>query len=697
MNLKEKEISPPTAAIKPFKMINHGIERIDNYYWLREKQNAEVIEYLKAENAYTEKVMDHTKSLQEQLFNEMKRRIKEDDISAIEKQGEYYYYWKTFKGKQYRAYCRNQNIDPINPDTEELLLDENVEAEGLDYYKLAFFKVSPNNTILAYSVDISGAEEFVICFKDLETGQIFPETIQNTSYSFVWGTDNRTVYYTTLNPQKQPDKVYRHVLGTDPISDELLYQELDERYDLSFKASNDYQYLFLTLRSQTTSEVHYIALKEGINNEFILFHPRDEGAKLEYYLEHQDGKFLIVTNADKAENFKLMESEIDKPNKQYWKEVIPHRKEIYLLEIVPKQNGLILYERTDGIKKIRVLTKEEDYYIEFPEEIYTTWQPSHLQESLVQITYESPIIHFNYTSLTNPTTRYEYNIQTKKLDIVKQEVVIGYKPEEYETKRVTATANDGSEIYISLVYHKKNVIKNNQALLLYGYGSYGYTIDPQFINYRISLLTRGIIYAIAHIRGSSSRGRHWYENGKFLTKKNTFTDFITCAEYLINEGWTSKEKLIIMGGSAGGLLIGAVINMCPDLFKGAIATVPFVDVVTTMFDETIPLTVLEYLEWGNPSDKEYFDYMLSYSPYDNVEPKDYPHLLITAGLNDPRVQYWEPAKWVAKLRSIKTDNRLLLLKTNMGAGHAGKSGRYDYLKDIAFYYAFFLDILGIIS
>ncbi|WP_455140477.1 S9 family peptidase [Candidatus Hodarchaeum mangrovi] len=695
MNLNEKKILPPKATIKPHKMINHGTERVDNYYWLREKENAEVIEYLKAENVYTDKMMDHTKLLQKKLFKEMKGRIKEDDVSTKEKHRNYYYYWKTFKGKQYRAYYRNTSNDSSSATHEELLLDENKEAEGLEYYKLGFFKVSPNDNFLAYSVDTSGAEEFVIYFKDLITGELFPETIQNTSYTFAWGGDNKTVYYTTLNPQKQPDKVYKHVLGTDPSIDELLYQEKDEQYYLKLNVSNDYQYLFLTLSSKNTSEIHFLPLTEGRNQKFTMIHPRDEENELEYYLEHQAGKFLILTNLDNAENFKLMQTDIDTPSINNWEEIIPHRKEVYLIDIVPKQAGLVLYERIDGIKKIRVLANNFDYYIDFPDEIYTTWKPIHLQESLVNPVYSSPLIQFNYTSLTNPTIRYEYDILTKSLHMLKQEEVLGYKPEEYRTKRLISTAEDGSEIFISLVHHKGIVPKSDQPLLLYGYGSYGYTIDPQFLSTRISLLNRGIIYAIAHIRGGSSQGRPWYENGKLLAKKNTFTDFIACAEYLINEGWTSKEKLIIMGGSAGGLLLGVVINMRPELFKGAVVTVPFVDVVTTMFDETIPLTVLEYLEWGNPNDKEYFDFMLSYSPYDNVEPKVYPHLLVTAGLNDPRVQYWEPAKWVAKLRILKTDNNLLLLKTNMGAGHAGKSGRYDYLKEIALYYAFFLDILGI--
>ncbi|MFX0126274.1 MAG: S9 family peptidase, partial [Candidatus Hodarchaeota archaeon] len=571
-------------------------------------------------------------------------------------------------------------------------------AEGFEYFKIGIFKISPNHQLLAYSIDIDGSEQYTIYLKDLNTGELLPETIRNTYYSFEWINDE-VFLYTTLSDIKQPDKVYRHVIGTDPSTDELIYHETDEKFYLKLQKSHDATVIFLSLTSMMTSEVYYLMI-DNPNQPFQIIHPREH--ELEYYPVHWNGKFYIRTNADSAKNFKLMITSTDNSSKENWEEIISHRESVMITDIDVYKNHLILYEREDGLLKVRIMnqTNNKAHYVTFPEPSYAV-RPSHpLISSFDQTTsfvhpeYETNIMRLLYTSLNTPNSAFDYNMESRELNLIKQEEVLGgFDKDNYIAERIAATAPDGNAIYISLVYKKGIVQNGNNFLLLSGYGAYGMSNDPEFVSTRLSLIDRGMMYAIAHRRGGGELGRKWYDDGKLLKKMNTFTDFIACAEYLISQGYTSKEKLAITGGSAGGLLMGAVTNMRPELFKVMVTRVPFVDVINTMLDPTIPLTVMEYEEWGNPEQKDYFDYMKVYSPYDNVENKDYPHILITAGLNDPRVQYWEPAKWTAKLRALKTDNHRLLLKTDMGSGHAGKSGRYEYLKEIALQYAFILDIL----
>jgi oligopeptidase B len=690
---------PPLASIKQHKFSIHGEDLIDNYFWLRDdsRKDPDVISYLEAENEYTKAVLKHTEELQKELYLEMKGRIKEDDTSAPEKSGDYIYYSRTIKDQQYRTYHRKRNTPESQ---EELLLDGNELAEGFEYFQLGVFNISPNHQFLAYSIDNTGSEQYTLYLKDLTTGKLLSETIPNTSYYLEW-INNENFLYATLSDIKQPDKVYRHTIGTNPASDELLYHETDEKFYLRLYKSNDSKYIFLALESQMTSEWHYFMLDHP-KPTFQIIHPREH--KLEYYPEHWEGKFYIRTNVDNSTNYKLMITSTSTPSKENWEEVFPHRESVLLSKINVFQNHLILYEREDGLLKVHITnqTTKESHEVTFPEPSYSVWPhgpentKAGLPLPLVHPEYNTHIVRLLYTSLTTPVSSFDYDMETRELHLIKQQSILGdFDQNNYTTDRIAATAQDGKKIYISLV-HKKGIEKDgNSNLLLDGYGAYGACYDPVFRSTLVSLIGRGMIYAIAHIRGGGEMGRKWYEDGKLLRKKNTFTDFIACAEHLISEGYTSNDKLAITGGSAGGLLMGAVVNMRPELFRVMVTRVPFVDVINTMLDPTIPLTVNEYEEWGNPEEKEFYQYMKGYSPYDNVVKKDYPHIFVTAGLNDPRVQYWEPAKWTAKLRVMKTDNNRLLLKTDMGSGHSGKSGRYEYLKDIALYYAFILNTLNI--
>ncbi len=684
----KNKVKAPVAKLKPNKSSIHGEERVDNYYWLRDKENPEVIEYLKSENEYTEAMMKHTEEFQKQLFEEMKERIKEDDISAPEKAGDYHYYFRMEKEKQYKKYFRKKLTDDTH---EEPLLDVNELAKGHGYFKIGAFKVSPNHELLAYSVDTKGSEEFTIYIKNLVTGVILENRIKNAYYDLEWANDSQTFLYTVLDNSKRPFKLYYHKIETDPSNDQLIYHEKDDAYFLYLSKTRDQLYFVMSLKSNITSEIHYLKANNPEGN-FSIVHPRQH--KMEYYIDHLHRKFVIRTN-DRAKNFKLMTSPVENPSKENWKEWIPHRDSVLLRNFEVFENHLVLHEREEGLTKIRIidLQTNEEHNVDFLEPVYTCEQPL---EPTITPEFKSEVLRFNYTSLVTPKSVFDHNMNIRKKKLIKQEEILGdYNPEKYQTKRISAKTADEKSVYISLV-HKKEIEKDGtNPLLLYGYGSYGYSIDPQFLSYRISLLDRGFIFAIAHIRGGSELGRKWYDKGKLLHKKNTFTDFIACAEHLIAEKYTSSEKLCIMGGSAGGLLMGAVTNMRPDLFKTVVTLVPFVDVINTMLDPKIPLTVIEYEEWGNPIEREFYDYMKSYSPYDNLERKNYPNMLITAGLNDPRVQYWEPAKLTAKLRSLKTDSNRLLLKTHMGEGHHGKSGRYDAIKETALYYAFILDSVGI--
>ena len=685
MAKKTNAPAPPSAKIIPKDILIHGDKRTDHYFWLRERDNPAVIDYLKAENAYTEKMMQHTEELQSKLYQELVKRIKETDFDVPVKNGDFYYYRRTEKGKQYAIFCRKKYSLEAE---EEIIFDQNEMAAGHDYYQLGVFKVSPNHKLLAFSVDTTGSETYTLYFKDLMTGTILDDQIPNTYYSLQWANDNQTIFYNTLNDAKRPFRLFKHKLEIDPNEDVLIYEEEDEMYFLSVDKTKSKKYLLLNLESKTTTEVRYLDADRP-EERFKLIQPRQQ--KMEYYVEHHGDKFYILTN-ENAIDFKLMQTSVKHPQKNNWQEIIPHREKVKLNRVEPFENYLVIYEQDHGLEKIRItdLRRGQTHCIDFSEPAYGIGYASNPE-------FKSETLRFRYSSLVTPESVYDYNMRHKTRELKKRkEVLGGYDPALYHSERRFATAEDGTKIPISLVYKKGFKKDGSNPLFLYGYGSYGVTMEPTFNANRLSLLDRGFIFAIAHIRGGGMLGRTWYENGKFLYKKNTFTDFISCAEYLITENYTSKSQLVIYGGSAGGLLMGAVVNMRPDLFKVVVAKVPFVDVVNTMLDASIPLTVTEYEEWGNPNEKEFYEYIKSYSPYDNVQAKDYPNMLITAGLNDPRVQYWEPAKWTAKLRALKTDHNRLLLKTNMGTGHGGASGRYDYLKEVAFDYAFVFDVLEIV-
>ncbi len=681
---QSKKIKPPVAKIEPKVDSIHGYTRVDNYFWLRERDNPQVIEYLQAENDYTEAMMENTENLREMLYEELKSRIKETDLSAPERLDEYYYYTRTEEGKQYPIYCRKKG-DRDAP--EEILLDPNILSMGHEYFEIGVYKISPNNRFLAYSIDTSGSEIYTLYIKDLNTGKNLDDIISNSGYSAAWANDNKTLFYTVVDNAKRPYKLYRHRLGTLQEEDELVYHETIESLWLYIYKTKSKKYLLRESSSHTASEIAVLYADEPYG-DFRLINPIQ--SDMEYYLYHHEDRFFILTN-DEAKNFRLMEAPTDNPSKENWKEVIPHRDSVMIEGIDVFKDYLVIYEMQNGLKKIRIteLSNGNTHYVQFPEPVYTFWLGKNKD-------YNTKTLRYTYTSFVTPRSVFDYYMDTKTPELKKQyEVLGGYEPSNYLSERIYAQAEDGTMIPISLVYRKGLVKDGANPLILYGYGAYGNIEQGYFSSNRLSLLDRGFIYAVAHVRGGGEMGRHWHEDGKLLKKKHTFTDFIGCSEYLIDGGYTSNDKLVILGGSAGGLLIGAVINMRPELFKAAIADVPFVDIVNTMLDPSLPLTVLEYDEWGNPNQKEYYEYIMSYSPYDNVESKDYPNMLITAGFNDTRVSYWEAAKWTAKLRAEKTDDNILLLKTKMGTGHLGYSGRYDYLKDVAFEYAFILDLFGI--
>ncbi|MFC1475697.1 S9 family peptidase [Candidatus Zixiibacteriota bacterium] len=678
--------SPPVAARIAHVDTLHGDVRVDHYFWLREKTNPEVIAYLEAENEYTAAKMKHTEPLQQKLYDELLGRIKETDLSVPVREDDYYYYSRTEEGKQYKIYARKKGSLEA---AEDILLDVNQMAVGHKFFDIGADETSPDHQSLVYSVDTAGNELFTIHVKDLRTGELYPEEIPDTYYDVAWFNDNQTFFYCTLDEAKRPYRLYRHTLGDNPVNDQLIYQEDDEMFWMEVRRTKSKAYILLSLESETTSEVWYLSA-DTPGGKLKVVHPREQG--LEYSVNHHGNRFQIVTN-DNAQNFKLVDAPVTDPGKENWREVIAHRDSVKIDRIDVFKDYLVVYEREAGLRQLSIhnVHSGETHRVEFPEPVYTVYGGDNPD-------FNSRLLRFVYSSLVTPESVFDYDMQTRERELKKQDEVLGgYEPSAYQSERVFATAADGTRVPISLVYRKGLVKNGANYLMLRGYGSYGSSSEPKFSSYRLSLIDRGFIYAIAHIRGGGEMGRWWYEQGKLLQKKNTFTDFIACAEHLIAEKYTTKSRLAIYGGSAGGLLIGAVVSMRPDLFQAAVADVPFVDVVNTMADPSIPLTVIEYEEWGNPADREYYEYMLSYSPYDNVEVMAYPHLLITAGLNDPRVQYWEPAKWAAKLRSLKTDDNLLILKTNMGAGHMGASGRYDYLKEYAFEYAFILDRLGLIE
>lgn len=681
-------LSYPTAPKRPFEITQHGYTRIDNYYWMRDRTDPEVMKYLHAENDYLEEIMGHTKLLQETLYTEMKRRIQETDVTVPEKRGQYLYYSRTEEGKQYPIYCRK--LGSLES-PEEILLDQNELAEGKSFCSIGALTVSPDGNKLAYSLDIEGREAYVIYIQDLISGTLYPEFMVNT-YSSVyvhtgveWANDSQTLYYLTMDEAERPCKLWRHKLGTDPSQDVLVLHDEEEAFFLFIHKSRDQKYIFTNHHATHATEMRFLSADEP-EAELRILSPRKQG--IEYFAAHHEGCFFIVTN-DQAQNFKLVKVSVDTPEIEHWEEVIPHREDVLIDYVDTFKEYLILYERRSGLRQIRITpfaAMTNVRYIEFPEPAYSV-EPETNPE------FDTEILRFTYSSPITPPSVIDYHMDTGQWELIKQDIPDGYDKSQYVTERVHATAPDGKQIPMSIVY-KKDLKKNGtNPTLLYGYGSYGSVIDADFNSNRLSLLDRGFVFAIGHIRGGSDLGRAWYESGKMLNKKNSFTDFIACAEHLIKEGFTSNKKLAILGGSAGGLLVSACLTMRPDLFQAVIDKVAFVDVVTTMSDPTIPLTSLEWDEWGNPQVREHFEYMLSYSPYDNVRPTSYPHMLITTGLNDPRVAYWEPAKFAAKLREMKTDNNILLLHTNYQAGHAGASGRYDHLKEVAIDFAFLIDRL----
>ncbi len=680
---KEK-IEAPVAKKVPKELTIHGNTRIDNYYWLNERENPEVIAYLEAENAHTDAVMKHTEALQKKLYEEIKSKIKPDDESVPYRENGYYYYDRTEADKEYFLLCRKKgSLDA----EEEVMLDVNSMADGFEYYAIGGASVSTNNRILAYGVDTLSRRKYTIYFKDMESGELFPDAIPLTTGGAVWANDNKTVYYTLKDDVTlRSMKIMKHVLGT-PITDDVqVFYEEDETYSTFVYKTKSQNYIIIGSESTLTTEYRYLDANHP-ESEFKLVQPRVHA--LEYSVDQAGNYFYIRTNLD-AQNFRLMRTPLNATEKENWEEVIPHRSDVYLSGFDVFKDYLVVTERIEGINRLRIMPwKGEEYYIDFDEEVFTVRSSTNLE-------FDTDTFRFSYTSLTTPSSVFDFNMKTKERILLKQQEVLGgFDKNNYETKRIYATAGDGTKIPMSVVY-KKGMKKNgNNPTLLYGYGSYGYTMDPSFSLSRLPLLDRGFVYAIAHIRGSQINGRQWYEDGKLLNKMNTFTDFNDCAQYLIDDGYTTSDKLFAMGGSAGGLLMGACINLRPDLYKGVIAAVPFVDVVTTMLDESIPLTTSEFDEWGNPKDEKYYYYMLSYSPYDNVQATDYPAIMATTGLHDSQVQYFEPAKWVAKLRDMKTDENPLIFKINMDYGHGGASGRFEWIHETALEYAFIFDQIGI--
>ena len=687
--MTKNSIKAPKAEKIEKKLEIHNDVRIDNYYWLNDKENPKVIDYLNEENAYYNVKTAHTKQFQENLFQEMKSRIKEDDESVPYKKNNYYYITRFEIGSQYPIYARKKGSLEAK---EEILFDVNKLSKGHNYFKLAGLSVSPNNNLVSFGVDIVSRRIYTLRFKNLTTGEIYPEKIENTTGSASWASDNKTVFYTQKNPiTLRSEKIFRHVLGTDPSKDIEVFFEKEEAFSTYVYRSKSEKYIIIG-SSSTVSTEYRILEAENPTGEFRVFQPRERD--LEYGIAHYKNHFYILTNKDKAINFKLMKSSEEKTLKENWVDVIEHREDVLLEDISIFKDFLVAEERTNGLNKIRIIfwDNSEDYYLPFEEKTYsagTYFNPE----------FDTNVIRYGYNSMTTPSSVIDFNVETKVKEIKKEQQVLGGKfdKKNYISKRLWAPATDGTLIPISIVYHKNTSLTKDTPLLLYGYGSYGITIDAGFSTTRLSLLDRGFAYAIAHVRGSEYLGRKWYENGKLLNKKNTFTDFIDCAKFLINKKYTSKEHLYASGGSAGGLLMGAIINMNPELFHGIIAAVPFVDVVTTMLDDSIPLTTGEYDEWGNPNEKEYYDYMKSYSPYDNILRQNYPNMLITTGLNDSQVQYFEPAKWISKLRDLKKDKNILLMYTNMEVGHGGASGRFDALKEVARDYSFIIDLAGFIK
>lgn len=677
-------MTPPVAKKIAHEMTIHGDTRIDHYHWLRDmdRKDPEILSYLEAENAYTKAAMAHTETLQSELYDELIGRIKQTDESVPHFLDGFYYYTRFEEGKEYPIYCRKAgSMD----NAEVILLNENELAKDYSYYQIGSFHISTNNQQIAYAEDTLSRRVYTIRIKDISTGVYLDDVIEGTSGNFVWANDNKTLFYSRKDEVTlRASMIYKHVLGTDPSKDELVYVEEDATFNVGIGKSKSKKWIFIH-SGATVSDEYQLLPADAPDGEWTLFQPRQRN--LEYGIAHFKNDFYILTNHE-ATNFRLMKTSEKTTGMEHWQEVIPHRADVLLENMDIFNEFLVISEKSQALNKIRVIEWESkaDHYIEFNEAVYSV-------TTGINPEFSSQKLRLSYQSLTTPPSVIEYDMKTRERSILKEkEILGGFDKSEYEAKRLWVTARDGVKVPISMVYKKGTNLSSETPLLLYGYGSYGINIEPSFSPSRLSLLNRGFVFVIAHIRGSQTLGRQWYEDGKMMNKMNSFYDFIDCADYLISENYTSANHLYAMGGSAGGLLMGAVINMRPDLWNGVVAAVPFVDVVTTMLDESIPLTTGEFDEWGNPKEKDAYMYMKSYSPYDNIEAKNYPNLLVTTGLHDSQVQYWEPAKWVAKLREMKTDSNLLLLKTNMEFGHSGASGRFEAFKEIALEYAFFLDL-----
>ena len=678
------DLLAPKAKVIPKSLEKHKDIRIDNYFWMNERENPEVIDYLNQENTYYNSMTAHTKDFQKDLFEEMKGRIKEDDQSVPYLYNGYYYITRFEIGQDYPIYSRKKGSLSAN---EEILFNCNDLAKGHSFFQLGGLSVSPDNKFATFGVDTVGRRIYTIQIKNLETGEILSDKIENVTGGSVWANDNKTIFYTRQDKVTlRADKIFRHKLGTNSADDVLVFDEKDDTFNVSVSKEKSKKYIVIGSGSTLTTE-YRILNSDNPDGEFTVFQPRVRG--LEYSISHFGDSFYVLTNKDKATNFKLMKTPENATSKENWKDLIPHRKEVLIEDIEIFRNYLVVEERSNGLNHIRIMpwSGAGEYYLPFGSETYNAY-------TTTNVDFDTDVLRYSYQSLATPSSVIDFNMTTKEKEIKKEQQVLGGKFDKnnYIEERIWATATDGTKVPISMVYRKELKKDGKNPLLLYAYGSYGITLDTYFSSTRLSILDRGFVFAIAHIRGGEDLGRQWYEDGKLLKKKNTFTDFIDCSKHVIKEKYTSPEHLYAEGGSAGGLLMGAVVNMAPELYNGVIAQVPFVDVITTMLDDSIPLTTGEYDEWGNPNVKKYYDYMLSYSPYDNVTAQKYPNMYVSTGLHDSQVQYWEPAKWVAKLRTKKTGDTVLFLNTNMDAGHGGASGRFEALKELAKEYSFLLDL-----
>jgi oligopeptidase B len=686
--------APPEAYKEPKELVTHGDTRIDNYFWMRlsdeqkeaetpDEQTKRVVEYLEAENSYCDESLAHTKEMQDELYDEIVGRIKQTDMSVPYKVNGYYYYTRYEEGEDYAIQCRKEGSMDAD---EQILLNGPEMGRDLSYFAIGGSSVSPNNEMLVYGVDTVSRREYTLSFKNLTTGEMYDDKITMTTGGATWANDNKTVFYTRKDPVTlRSYRIYKHTLGTDPEQDEVVYEETDEEFSCFVYKTKSKKYIMIGSAQTLSSEYRFLDA-DNIDGEWTVIHPRERDH--EYGVAHYGDDFYITSNKD-AKNWRLVKTPVNNTAMSNWEEVLPHRDDVFLEGIEIFKDQLVVEERIDGLPNIRVMPWDgsEEHYLEFQDPAYTcgvAYNPE----------FDTNTLRFGYTSLTTPSSTYDYDMLSKERELLKQQEVMDdkFSTDNYTSERIFATADDGTQIPISLVYRKGTPIDGTAPLLLYGYGSYGATMNAYFSSVRLSLLDRGFVYAIAHIRGGQEMGKQWYENGKLLKKMNTFTDFIDCGEHLVASKYSSPDKLFALGGSAGGLLMGAVANLVPDLWTGIVAEVPFVDVVSTMLDETIPLTTGEFDEWGNPKEEEYYHYMKSYSPYDQVEAKDYPHIMVTTGYWDSQVQYWEPAKWVAKLRELKTDDNMLVMNCDMEAGHGGASGRFKRHKETAMIYAFFIDL-----